>query len=102
MRKIIVSEFMSLDGVIEDPGGAEGFEYGGWSMAYWHEDIGALKAQELFAADALLLGRITYQGFAKAWPTMQGTGEFGERMNGLPKYVVSSTLTSADWNNSTI
>jgi dihydrofolate reductase len=102
MRNVVVTEFMSLDGVIEDPGGAEGFAHGGWTIPYWDDAIGAFKSEELFAADALLLGRVTYQGFAAAWPTMEGTGEFGERMNALPKYVVSTTLQSADWNNSTI
>jgi hypothetical protein len=68
LRRIVVSEFVSLDGVMEDPGGAEGFAHGGWSMPYWHEDIGKLKFEELLASDALLLGRVAYQGFAAAWP----------------------------------
>jgi dihydrofolate reductase len=102
MRKIVVSEFLSLDGVMEDPGGAEGFEHGGWSMAYGSEEIGMFKFSELVASDALLLGRVTYEDFAAAWPTMEGTGEFGERMNNNAKYVVSTTLKTADWNNSHI
>ncbi len=100
MRKVIVSEFVTLDGVMEDPGGAEKFAHGGWSMPYWHEEIGKFKYDELFASDALLLGRVTYQGFAAAWPTTPNTGEFGERMNSLPKHVVSTTLEAVEWNNS--
>ncbi len=100
MRKIVVSEFVTLDGVMEDPGGAEKFVHGGWSMAYWHDEIGKVKFDELFASDALLLGRVTYQGFAAAWPIVTGTGEFGERMNSIPKYVVSTTLEEVSWNNS--
>lgn len=100
MRKLVVSEFVSLDGVMEDPGGAEKFEHGGWTMPYFSDEAGKLKFDELLASDALLLGRVTYEGFAKAWPTMEGTGEFGERMNSLPKYVVSTTLKEVEWNNS--
>ena len=102
MRKVIASEYVTLDGVMEDPGGAEGFKYGGWSFQFWSEEAAKYKYDELFASDALLLGRVTYQGFAAAWPTMKDTGEFGERMNSLPKYVVSTTLDKAEWNNSTI
>ncbi len=94
MRKVVVSEFMSVDGVMEAP-----YE---WQPAFWHDDIGAYKNEELFASDALLLGRVTYEGFASAWPTMEGTGEFGERMNSMAKYVVSTTLEQGDWTNSTI
>src|SRR6266852_3953482 len=94
MRKIIVSEYLTLDGVMEEPGN--------WSFQFWSEESSKFKYDELFASDALLLGRVTYEGFAKAWPTMKDTGEFGERMNGLPKYVVSTTLDKAEWNNSTI
>src|ERR1044071_2011065 len=97
MRKVVVSEFVSLDGVMEDPGGAENFKYGGWTNPYWDDEIGKLKYTELFSSDALLLGRITYEGFAKAWPTMQDTGDFGERMNGIAKYVVSTTMEHGDW-----
>jgi dihydrofolate reductase len=103
MGKIVVTEFVSLDGVMEDPGGAEGFEHGGWTFEFDRgEDGDAFKLDELRASDAQLLGRVTYEGFAKAWPTMEGTGEFGEKMNGMPKFVVSRTLSSADWNNTTI
>jgi dihydrofolate reductase len=104
MGRVVVTEFVTLDGVFEDPGGAEGFEHGGWSFKF---DRGAegdkFKLDELMAADAQLLGRVTYAGFAKAWPSMDA-GEFGEKMNGMPKYVVSSTLARADatWENSTV
>lgn len=100
MRKIIVSEFVSLDGVMEDPGGAEKFKHGGWTGAYWHDEIGQYKFEELFASDALLLGRKTYQGFAAAWPSMTDEEGFADRMNGLPKYVVSTTLQEVEWHNS--
>jgi dihydrofolate reductase len=103
MGRIVVTEFISLDGVIEDPGGAEGFKHGGWTFAFNTGDEGdKFKLEETLGADALLLGRVTYDGFAAAWPTMEGTGEFGEKMNGMPKYVVSSTLHDPDWNNSTV
>jgi dihydrofolate reductase len=72
-------------------------------MSYWNDDIGTFKHDELFDADAQLLGRVTYDGFAAAWPNMtEETGDFGERMNGMPKYVVSKTLEKAEWTNSTI
>ena len=98
MRKIIVSEFVTLDGVMEDPGGAEGFKHGGWTFQFGSAEQQHFKVEELFQADALLLGRRTYQGFAAAWPTMPGTGAYGERMNSLPKYVVSTTLSEVTWN----
>jgi len=100
MRNVVVSEFVTLDGVMEDPGGAEGFEHGGWTMANWSEDIGKYKFDELFASDALLLGRVTYQGFAAAWPSMADEGGFADRMNSLPKFVASTTLKEVEWNNS--
>jgi len=99
MRNVIVTEFVTLDGVMEDPGGAEKSPFGGWSRQYWHDAIGAYKQKELFDADALLLGRVTYQGFAAAWPAMGGDGGFGDRMNNLPKYVATTTLTEFTWNN---
>jgi dihydrofolate reductase len=102
MGDVVVTEFISLDGVIEDPGGAEGYQHGGWSFKF---DRGAegdkFKGEELVAADAQLLGRVTYEGFAAAWPNMRGD-DFGEKMNSMPKYVVSTTLQHADWENSTI
>jgi dihydrofolate reductase len=105
MGKLVVTEFMTLDGVIEAPGGGEGFAHDGWSFKFNRGDEGdKFKVDELMASDAQLLGRVTYQGFAKAWPSMAGTGEFGEKMNSMPKYVVSTTLTAADadWTNSTV
>jgi dihydrofolate reductase len=100
MTKIVVSEFISLDGVIEDPGGAEGFERGGWALRFDQgEDGMRLKFEEVMQADALLLGRTTYEDFAKAWPTMEGTGEFGERMNGMRKHVVTSSPLTPEWTN---
>src|SRR6266516_2704317 len=98
MRKIIVSEYVTLDGVMEDPGGAEGFKHGGWSFGFGGADQQQYKFEELFACDALLLCRRTYEGFAAAWPNMPGTGAYGERMNSLPKYVASMSLTEVTWN----
>jgi len=100
MRKVFVTEFVSLDGVMEDPGGAEKFVHGGWTMPYWSDEIGKFKLDELFSSDALLLGRVTYQGFAAAWPSRTDEEGFAQRMNSLPKYVVSTTLDKAEWNNS--
>lgn len=100
MRKIVVSEFVTLDNVMEDPGGAEKFKYGGWTMPYWNDAMGKMKLDELFASDALLLGRVTYHSFAKAWPSMKDEQGFADRMNGIPKFVVSTTLEKAEWNNS--
>ncbi len=100
MRKVVVSEYVTLDGVMEDPGGAEGFEHGGWSFQFWNEEAAKFKFDELFASDALLLGRVTYQGFAKAWPSMTDEAGFADRMNSLPKFVVSTTLEEVAWNNS--
>ena len=94
MRKIIVTEYLTLDGVFEEPGH--------WSFDFWSDEAAKYKYDELFSSDVQLLGRVTYEGFAKAWPTMEGTGDFGERMNSMPKYVVSTNLKSATWNNTTI
>jgi dihydrofolate reductase len=103
MGKLVVTEFVTLDGVFEDPGGAEGFEHGGWSFKFDRSAEGdKFKLDELMAADAQLFGRTTYEGFAKAWPTRTDEVGFSERINSLPKYVVSSTLESADWEPSTI
>ena len=103
MRKIIVSEFISLDGVFESPGDdGSSFKHAGWTMPYGNDEFMKFKAEELFSSGALLLGAVTYDGFAKAWPTMKGAGEFGERMNSLSKYVVSTKLKETTWNNSTI
>ncbi len=94
MRKVVVTEYVTLDGVMEEPGT--------WSFPFWNDELAKYKYDELFASDALLLGRVTYQGFAAAWPTMTDTGDFGERMNSLPKYVASTTLKEATWNATVI
>jgi dihydrofolate reductase len=101
MGRIVVTEFVSLDGVMEDPGGAEDYKHGGWSFEISRGDEGdQFKVDETFASDALLLGRRTYEGFAEAWP--QRDGEFADKFNDMPKYVVSKTLTEPEWNNSTV
>jgi dihydrofolate reductase len=103
MGRLIVSEFISLDGVIEDPGGSEGTPNGGWSFRNEAPDGMSFKLDELRASDVQLLGRVTYEGFAAAWPAMaESTGEFGERMNSMPKVVVSSTLTDPTWANTSV
>lgn len=108
MRKIIVSEFMSLDGVIQAPGGKDedtegGFAHGGWTHPYWHDDIGALFDQAMRASDAMLLGRKTWQIHGGAFEPMAEGDPFGDVMNAMPKYVVSTTLRSAAaWRNSTL
>ena len=103
MGKIVVTEFVSLDGVFEDPGGAEGYAHGGWTFTFNQGEDGAkFKLDELMAADAQLLGRVTYEGFAKAWPSMTDPVGFADKMNGMPKYVVSKTLTEPAWHNSTV
>jgi dihydrofolate reductase len=101
MGRIVVTEFVSLDGVMEDPGGAEDFEYGGWTFEISRGDEGdKFKLDEALASDALLLGRVTYEGFADAWPSRDG--EFADKFNSMPKYVVSSTIDDPEWNNSTV
>ncbi len=101
MGRIVVTEFVSLDGVVEDPGGAEDFQYGGWSFEVDRGEEGdKFKLDEAFDAEALLLGRVTYEGFAAAWPSRGG--EFADKFNSMPKYVVSSTLEEAAWKNSTV
>jgi dihydrofolate reductase len=103
MGKVVVTEFVSLDGVIEDPGGAEGYRHGGWTFEIDRGEEGdRFKLGELDEAEAQLLGRVTYEGFAAAWPTIEDESGFAEKMNAMPKYVVSSTLQEASWNNSTI
>jgi dihydrofolate reductase len=94
MGRIVVTEFITLDGVVQDPHL--------WSFPYWGEDISDVKHAELFASDALLLGRVTYEGFAEAWPKMTDEAGFADRMNALPKFVVSGTLTEPTWNASAI
>jgi dihydrofolate reductase len=104
MAKLVVTQFVSLDGVFEDPGGSEGKPHGAWTFPYWNDQIAKFKTDELMASDSQLLGRVTYQGFADAWPGRQPAkpeeDPFTDRMNSMPKYVVSTTLTRADWNNS--
>jgi dihydrofolate reductase len=104
MGKIVVTEFVSLDGVMEDPGGSESYKHGGWTFEVDRGEEGnKFKLDELEEAEAQLLGRVTYEGFAAAWPAREeGPGGFAEKMNSMPKYVVSSTLQEAGWNNSTI
>lgn len=103
MGRIVVTEFVSLDGVIEAPGGGEDYRHGGWTFEIERGEEGdKFKMDELVEAEAQLLGRVTYEGFAAAWPTMEDEAGFAEKMNSMPKYVVSSTLESADWENSTI
>jgi dihydrofolate reductase len=99
--RIVVTEFVSLDGVMEDPGGSEGTKHGGWSFEFSRGDEGdKFKLDETMGSDALLLGRKTYEGFADAWPSREG--EFADKFNSMPKYVVSSTLQDPDWENSTV
>ena len=93
MKEVVVTTFVALDGVTEAPEK--------WSLKYWNDEIAQFKSNELFAADALLLGRVTYEGFAASWPSRKGD-PYSERMNGIPKYVVSTTLDAATWNNSTL
>jgi dihydrofolate reductase len=101
MGRIVVTEFVSLDGVMEDPGGAESFKHGGWTFEISRGDEGdKFKLDESLASDALLLGRVTYEGFAEAWPSREG--EFADKFNSMPKYVVSSTLEEPEWNNTTV
>jgi dihydrofolate reductase len=98
--RIVVTEFVSLDGVMEAPGG-EDFKYKGWSFDFDRGEEGdKFKLDETLESEALLLGRVTYQGFAAAWPSREG--EFADKFNSMPKYVVSSTLEDAEWNNSTV
>jgi dihydrofolate reductase len=89
MRKVKLATYVSVDGVVENPA---------WTSPFWSDDLAKLQSDYLFASDALLLGRVTYEGFAAAWPTMEGTGEFGEKMNSMPKFVASTTLEKGEWN----
>jgi dihydrofolate reductase len=103
MGKIVATEFISLDGVVEDPGGAEDFAHGGWTFEIDRGQEGdGFKLGELEEAEAQLLGRVTYEGFAAAWPSMEDDVGFAEKMNTMPKYVYSTTLGTADWNNTTV
>ena len=101
MGRIVVTEFVSLDGVVEDPGGAEDFRHGGWTFEIARGDEGdRFKLDETMESSALLLGRRTYEGFAAAWPSREG--EFADKFNSMPKYVVSRTLEAPDWNNTVV
>ena len=107
MRKLIVHEFMTLDGVMQAPGHSDedreaGFTQGGWTMPYWHDDIGQVLFEAMQASDAMLLGRKTYQGFAAAFAAMPAGDPFVDHMNNTPKHVVSTTLATAEWQNSTL
>jgi len=99
--RIVVSQFVTVDGVFEDPGGSEKFERGGWAFQFERGPEGdKFKLDEVMTSEALLLGRITFEGFADAWPSR--TGEFADKFNGMRKYVVSSTIGEPEWNNSTV
>ena len=100
MRKLIVTEFVSLDGVMEAPGGEPGHPHSGWTMDYHDDEQMKYKLDETLEAESLLLGRVTYEGFAEAWPPRDGA--FADKMNAMPKYVVSSTLTDPEWENTTV
>jgi dihydrofolate reductase len=101
MGRIVVTEFVSLDGVVEDPGGAEDYKHGGWAFEFSRGDEGdKFKADELLDSEALLLGRVTYDGFADAWPEREG--DFADRFNNMPKYVVGSKADASRWTNVTV
>ena len=100
MRKLIVTEFVTLDGVMEAPGGEPTHPHSGWVGDYFNDEIGAYKQQEVFDAEIHLLGRVTYESFAGAWPTYEG--DMAVRMNSMPKVVVSNSLTDPEWTNTTV
>jgi dihydrofolate reductase len=101
MAKVVVSQFITVDGVVEDPGGSEGKDYGGWAFKYDRGPDGdKFKLDEVMGSESLLLGRTTYEGFAEAWPSREG--DFADKFNGMKKYVVSSTLSDPDWNNTEV
>jgi dihydrofolate reductase len=101
MGRVVISQFITVDGVVEDPGGSENFERGGWAFQFDRGPEGdEFKLDEVMASEALLLGRITYDGFAAAWPSR--TGDFADKFNGMAKYVVSSTIENPEWNNTTV
>jgi dihydrofolate reductase len=102
MRKIVVTEFVSLDGVMEDPGGAESFKHGGWTFKFSDPEGMKFKLDETLAHDSLLLGRVTYDGFAAAWPGRTDEVGFADQMNSMHKYVVSTTLTDPSWGPVTV
>lgn len=101
MGKLVVTEFVSVDGVFEDPGGSEDYEHGGWTFEYDRGDEGnKFKLDELMESEIQLLGRVTYEGFADAWPSREG--EFADKLNNDPKYVVSTTMKDPKWQNTTV
>jgi dihydrofolate reductase len=101
MGKLVVTEFVSVDGVFEDPGGAEDYEHGGWTFEYDRGDEGdRFKLDEVMGAEVQVLGRVTYEVFAEAWPSREG--EFADKLNSDPKYVVSSTLTDPEWQTTSV
>ena len=103
MGRIVVTEYVTLDGVIEAPGGGEDFEHAGWTFEVARGEEGdRFKLDELEEAEAQLLGRVTYEGFAAAWPSMEDEAGFADKMNSMPKYVVSSTLSDPEWENTTV
>src|SRR4051794_6552436 len=103
MGRIVVTEFISLDGVIEAPGGGEDYSRGGWAFEFERGEEGdKFKLDELVEADAQLLGRVTYEGFAAAWPEREDEAGFAKKMNEMPKFVVSSTLSAPEWQNTTV
>ena len=103
MGNVVVTEFVSIDGVFQDPGGTGEMERGAWSFKHDRGDEGdKIKLDELMDADAQLLGRVTYEGFAAAWPSMKDEAGFADRMNSMPKYVVSTTIKDPEWENTTV
>ena len=102
MSKLTVSTFLTLDGVMQAPGDASEFDRGGWQIQFFDDEAGAIAKAGLFAADALLLGRVTYEHFAAAWPEIMDEEGFADRMNSIPKFVASTTLRDADWNATVI
>jgi dihydrofolate reductase len=98
MRRLVAAEYLSLDGVTEDPGGSGAFEHRGWTIPYWNDELAKYQSDQLFASDALLLGRTTYEEFVASWPARSGD-PFTDRMNSLPKFVASTTLEEPlEWN----
>jgi dihydrofolate reductase len=102
MGRVIVTEFVSMDGVMEAPGGEEGYAHTGWTFEFPDEGQYEYKTEELMDSEVQLLGRVTYEGFAAAWPEREDEAGFADKMNAMPKYVVSTTLEEATWNNTEI
>jgi dihydrofolate reductase len=107
MRKLVVSTFLTADGVMQGPGGPDedregGFEHGGWSVSYWDDAMGEIITESTLRAEALLLGRKTYEIFAAHWPRVSDDDPVAAKLNGVPKYVASRTLAEVTWNNSTL